>query len=386
MRAAASLVLAFATVTGVHAPSADAAPADPLLAQKIVFVRGTTLYTSDARGAARSEQTLATLPPGAPTVRALRIDAAGKALLADLGGAWWYLPLDGKTSSLTRLPCGDGPAQLAADATCVVCRSAQTPTQAMIVRLADGKLFSLPKIPVAGTRLVGAVPDRRLVWADAGGVWSAPPGKLANRVQVAKAPPLRSFLPSPDGTRALGVYADFVYEGKQQKPAELLMSFLLDGTAARRKSMRTGVPIEWSHDGTWVLVQDGASACIVRAAGGQYKCWKGYTAVGIAADGSYALVLGDRDRDDKKARKSGKSSKQPKGDGDKGDGPKDRGEESASDEQPDGARGEMDDVAVPLPTGALALYRTKLEGPYSEKPALVMATVDGAAAVIPTRP
>jgi len=45
---------------------------------------------------------------------------------------------------------------------------------------------------------------------------------------------------------------------------------------------------------------------------------------------------------------------------------------------------DADDIAVPLPTGPLALYRTKLEGPYSDPPELIEKNVDGTAVVIPT--
>ena len=45
-----------------------------------------------------------------------------------------------------------------------------------------------------------------------------------------------------------------------------------------------------------------------------------------------------------------------------------------------------DDVAVPPPSGALALYRGKLEGLYKEAPTLIVSTVDGAAVWVPKQP
>ena len=133
------------------------------------------------------------------------------------------------------------------------------------------------------------------MWATTDGVWSAPPGapKQAKKSHASSAP-LRSFLPSPDGAWAVGVYADEVYtDAHHKKPAEILMGFALDGEGARRKAIKNGVPLEWSHDSQWVLVQDGASACLMRAIGGQYKCWKGYTAASISPDGKWGLVLGE---------------------------------------------------------------------------------------------
>jgi hypothetical protein len=273
----------------------------------VVVARGGALYRIDLE--TKTEVELAKLPAGAK-VRGLRGDAKGAVTLVDLMGTWAYLPLDGTTKALRPLPCGDGPAQLAEDAGCVICRG--TTTASMIVNLATAKVTP---VEAAGARIAG----RTLVWTDATGIWSAPLADPKRKTRVAPEPPLRGFLPSPDGSRAVGVYADFVYQGKQKVAAELLMAFALDGEGARRKGIRNAVPIEWSHDGAWILEQDGASACLVRASGGQYKCWKGFTAASVAPDGSYALVL---------------------------------------------AKG--------------ALYRAKLDGPYDTAPELVTKTADAA--------
>ena len=42
------------------------------------------------------------------------------------------------------------------------------------------------------------------------------------------------------------------------------------------------------------------------------------------------------------------------------------------------------DVAVPPPTGPLSLYRTKLEGAFTDAPALIVKVVDGAAVWVPS--
>src|SRR5262249_11565454 len=104
------------------------------------------------------------------------------------------------------------------------------------------------------------------------------------------------FLASPDGTRAIGVYVDQVYaDPRHMRAADVLMTLQLDGQGVRRKAIRDGVAVEWSHDSQWVLVQDGASTCIMRAVGGQYKCWRGYTAASLSGDGRWGLALGNRD-------------------------------------------------------------------------------------------
>jgi len=324
----------------------------------VIFARGTSLYRVDAKG--KNETEVAQLADKTQ-VRALRTDANGSVLLADLAGKWAWMPLDGSTTKLTDLPCADGPAQLAEDGACVLCRAAQG---SVIVNLKTMKSFPVD-IPTPGTRLTGDGAERRMVWADTNGVWSAPPGQVAKKVQVSPEAPLRGFLPSPDGKRAVGVYTDQIYtDARHQKGADVLMSFQLDNKGAKRKSIQNGVALDWSHDSEWVLVQDGASACIMRAEGGQYKCWRGYTAASLSSDGRWGLVLGNRDGSKKQSHTK----------------PKPTGNEDTPSDEP------AEDVSVPLPSGPLALYRTRLEGAYTDSPTLLVKIVDGAAVWVPKTP
>ena len=370
-------------VVALLASPALAAPTDDeRLNASIIYARDSSLYKSDARG--KGEVELAQLPVKA-AVRAMRTDAAGTVLLVDLGGKWSWMPLDGspagrgKATSLSELPCADGPAQLANDGLCVLCRSVQNSEKSVIVNLASGKVTPID-VPPPGARLVGAGKERKLVWADATGVWSSPPGNPKQKTKLAPEAPLRGFLPSPDGSRAVGVYTDVVHDTpKTTKPADMLMGFSLDGQGARRKTVRASIPVEWSYDNQWVLVQDGSAACITLARGGQYKCWKGYTAVSIAPDGSYALLLGNRDRAPEKKKPAKKSKKKAPA-----DEPTDEPEQRSGN-SPTGNDGPHDDVAVPPPSGPLALYRAKLEGAFADSPALIVRVVEGAAVWIPAR-
>ncbi len=369
----AALVLAFGPFV-VSAAHAD----DEYGGATVIFARGSSLIRTDPRG--KGETEVAKLAAKV-AVRALRTDAHGSVLLADLGGKWSWMKLDGTESTLTDLPCADGPAQLAVDGACVLCRSITSPNGSVIVNLRTGKTTPA-EIPSPGARLVGEGAQRRLVWADATGVWSAPLNEPTKKQKLAPEGPLRSFLPSPDGSRAVGVYKDVVHEGKQTRPADLLMTFLLDGRAARRKAIKTGVPIEWSHDNTWLLLQDRGSACIMGAFGGEYKCWKGYTGASIAPDGKWALALGSRNgnADDKKSSKKKGSKKASK----KKDAKKAPDVEPTNENENAGAETTpTDDVEVPPPSGPLALYRTKLAGPFSEAPARIVSVVDGAAVWVP---
>lgn len=376
---AASLLV----VAGAAAPPAHADD-DRLAGASIIYARGDALYKSDARG--KDEVLLAKLPSAEP-VRALRTDARAAVLLVDVGGAWSWMKLDGTQSTLAPLPCADGPAQLAVDGRCVLCRSAANPDASIIHNLASARATTIP-VPPPSSRLVAEYPHRRLVWADTNGVWSAPPGAPQRKTKVAPEPPLRGFLPSPDGKRAVGVYTDVIHDGrKSTKPADVLMGFALDGQGARRKSIRDSVPLEWSHDGKWVLVQDGSKACIVSATGGQYKCWRGYTAVSIAPDGAYALLLGTRDNDEpskdgkkSKGKKDKKAKKAKRRDAEPADEPQGEPEQRAGGEDEP-----LDDVPVPPPGGPVALYRGKLEGAYTERPSLLVRDVAGAAVWVPAK-
>ncbi len=367
-------------ITTLLATPVLAAPGDDerLTTSSVIYARGTALYKSDARG--KNEVELAPLPTKT-AVRAMRTDATGSVLLVDLGGKWSWMPLDGNAKTLTELPCADGPAQLANDGACVICRSTASPDKSVIVQLQTTKVTQI-EAPPTGARLVGAGKERKLVWADSAGVWSSPPGNIKQKTKVAPEAPLRGFLPAPDGTRATGVYTDVVHDSvKTTKPADMLMTFALDGQGARRKAFKAGIPVEFSLDAKWLLVQDGSAACLTSTVGGQYKCWKGYTAVSIAPDGSYALLLGNRDRgpDKKSKSKSKKKAKKKDNPADAAAEPTDEPEQRSGDEAP------IDDVAVPPPSGPLALYRAELAGAFTKAPTLIVKVVEGAAVWIPAR-
>lgn len=372
MRALAAMLVLFAA-------SSAAAVDDDVTPRTIVFVRGSKLIKSDARG--KSEATLATLPEKA-NVRALRADAGGTVLLADLDGTWSWMPLDGSATTLTNLPCLSGPAQLSVDGTYVLCRAKQG---SLVVNLKSGKQTPID-VPIGGARLTGSGTELRLVWADGKGVWSGVPPQNKAPKQVAAQAPLRSFIVSPDGSHAVGVYAGEVFETvHKKKPADVLMLFPLDGTNAQRKVIQQGVPVEWSHDSQWVLVQDGRSACIMRASGGQYKCWRGYTAAALSPDGKYALVFGSRDAA-KPVAKATPCPKKKKCKPAPAKKPVDDGEPEGEAEEPTDAPADEaadTDVALPPPGGPVALYRAELDGAFTKSPVLVTRDVAGAAVWIP---
>ncbi len=340
--------------------AAAAAPIEPN--GRVVFARGGSLWLTDGRGKAAAV-VIATLPVEASDVRFLRADAAGTTLLADLAGRWFWarLPAAGETATLAELPCAAGAARVSPGGEYVLCAAASG--HALIVRLRDGQTFERDDADAAGAAIVDRDGQRELVFA-AGGALVAGPLKAgaATRV-VAPEAPSRGLVVAPDGTRAVGVYqAPPSGQPRVTEPRDQLFGFALNGVAARRRLIRDGVVLDWSADSAWLLVQDGGKACVARAVGGQYKCWKGFTAVSLSADGAWALVLGPREL------ATAADAPAPVGNGGEG---------------ADDGDGELDATAVALPTGPLSLYRAKLPGTYTEKPALVEKIVDGAALWLP---
>ena len=360
--AVAGLTLALALV---GATGSAAASKDPV--GRVVFARGTSLWLTDGKGKGPAVE-LATLPGPAADVRQIRTDATGTTILVDVAGRWFWARMpaadlpkpEAPPATLAELPCGAGAARLSLAGDCVVCASATGKT--LLVRLDDGKSFArdLPGASIALTERDG---KRELVWIADGAVRAAPiADRKAMRVVVPEAPS-RGLVVAPDGKRAVGVYlAPPTGQPKTDAPRDQLFSFALDGGTARRRLLRDAVVLDWSWDSQWLLMQDGGKACVARAVGGEYKCWKGFTAVSLSPDGAWALVLGPRD-----------GAAAP-GDDDGGDdGP---GEGEGGDDDSDDAG----EATVALPTGPLSLYRARLPGTYTERPVLIERVVDGAAA------
>ena len=128
----------------------------------------------------------------------------------------------------------------------------------------------------------------------------------------------------------------------------------------------------------------------MRATGGQYKCWRGFTAVSVSPDGRYALVLGNRSAEKKADKKADKKSKKSRkrGTRDKEPEPDEAAEEVGEAAEGDDGDGEpmpTDDVPVAPPSGKLSLYRAQLDGAYTTSPALIAHVVEGAAVWVPTK-
>jgi hypothetical protein len=349
--------------------AALAGPAENFGDGVVVFARDASLWKTDPKGKGPAVE-LVKLPAvgsvPAQAVRALRTDLAARTIIADIGGRWYWARLaepGAPVPMMTALPCG-GAVRLLPDGTCVTC--ATEDGRAALYRLGSVAATVLD-VPAPASLIVrpapaaaGAAPvlSREVVWSDGTSVWIAPVAKTSERRPLAPAAPLRHFLTAPNGKRAVGVFRDIVHSRGKDVERDQLFGFALDGKAARRKVIRDGVPVDWSWDSQWLLVQDGGSACVMRAVGGEYKCWKGFTAVSIAPDGSWALLLGKRSGSDDRPAPEVRA---------------------LADEDTEAEPGPEASEPVPLPSGPSSLYRARLAGAYSERPAFVERIVDGAA-------
>jgi hypothetical protein len=146
----------------------------------------------------------------------------------------------------------------------------------------------------------------------------------------------------------------------------------------------------------------------MRITGGQYKCWRGYTAASLSSDGRWGLALGNRDGSKKQSParpvKAGKAAAKtpprpaarppaapeppPAGDAASrgGDKPWDTLDEPSDEPEAENAPPATDDVSVAPPSGPLSLYRLRLEGAFTDRPTLLVKVVDGAAVWVPGSP
>lgn len=203
-------------------------------------------------------------------VRRLSAAADGSALLVDLGAnAAWVDLAHGKAAAPVFLPCAAG--RLAPDGGRVLC-GARRGKGAVAYRMR----------PQLGSAALEQLSPERTALAAGDRLVSEKDGALREQERVlAPHAPLDRLSVSPDGARAVGRYPD--------GDGDALFGFRLDGRGARRKLI-TGTPVAWSADSAWLAVDGEEAACVLRAIGGEYKCWDEFAALAISADGSLALL------------------------------------------------------------------------------------------------
>jgi hypothetical protein len=274
----------------------------------IVFVREDALWRVPAEGDAGAVSLVAL---GGETVTGLVASPAGDAVLVELGERVAWVALGGATGALRTLDCRP-PAWFSPDGRYVACtepaarpgaeagaraepmgrpgaesgdraEAGARPGARVVVYTLPGEQRSLVDAPAA--QVVGFLSGTRLAVAGDDGVWAVPTEPGVQRALLAPHRPSGAVLLGPHGRRAVGVYPAL---SNHKSPG--LYVFRLDGKGVRRRLLADAEPVAWSRDDRWVAVQSDGSACLVRATGGQYKCWKRFQALSTSPDGRYLLM------------------------------------------------------------------------------------------------
>lgn len=255
----------------------------------VLFGRGDSLYTI---GPDQKDKPVEVVSLGRPAAEmtSLEADATGAVVLIGFGNAWAFarLTADGTVNKPTAIDC-PGTARISPRGDCAVCDEP------------DGTFSLIPFAP--GAKKTPRPPQSKdtafldpygleLAFTDDTGIWALPVRRKAKRRRLAESAPQGGLLISPLGDRAVAAYPST----DDPKSEPTLFTFALNGKGVRRRLNRNGVALAWSRDGTWLLVRDGIRACLVKATGGQYKCWKKYEGATIAPDGAFAVVRRDAEQ------------------------------------------------------------------------------------------
>jgi len=268
-------VLAAALLAASAVPSVAAEPPEPPTGA-VVVARDGALWrvpVSDPTAVAK----LADLPGDGLDVRAVVGSANGRLLLVDVNGvAGWVQPGDGDERTVAIARCV-GPGRPAADGSRFVCPAGPATTLLHPVAWIGHEI----DVAAGFVDFLGTT-DELVVAADGQirAVAVSPPH--ASRL-LSPHSPATDLIVSPNGERAVGSYQD-----DDGSPA--VYTFRLDGKAAKRKLGEEERPLGWSPDSRWVLLAHDKRACVVRAVGGEYKCWNRYRAVAISPDSRYVLL------------------------------------------------------------------------------------------------
>ncbi len=174
-----------------------------------------------------------------------------------------------------------GHAVLSADGRCVLCQDRNgtitlerlLPTAKKVTSKIRGDLASL-----LGDH------TRELVVVTKNGVEAVNIAKPTQRRLVAGVAPVTDLLVAPNGKHAVAVF------GESQDRGTGLYVFTLSGDHVRRKLVSNAIPVVWSSDSRWLVVTRKQRGCVVRASGGQYRCFAGFRAIGLAPDFKEVLL------------------------------------------------------------------------------------------------
>jgi hypothetical protein len=278
----AAVALAAACLLGAAPAPAGVGPA-PGPTGVVVFGRHGGLWAIGAEGGGEPV-TVATAANPAPALQSVVVAPTGLVVArAEDGSAWWTQLRLGAIRRLARARGCVGLAIVAPTGDRFACRADGT---SMLVQPTTWRAQTAA---IEG-ELGGVTLSGELVVATDDAIYGATIAAPADRRQLAPHRPSGAWLAAPGGQRAAGVYAD-----PAPDPNGGLYQFALDGKAARRRLAADAIPIAWSSDAEWLLLQSPDSACFVRAVGGEYQCWDGFRAVAVSPDDGYVLLARDGD-------------------------------------------------------------------------------------------
>lgn len=285
----AMLMVALAPWAGAaHADSGSpAGSSDAALSGSIVFARGSALWHIPAgeatMGRPPEPEVIADLGDDATQVTRIEASPSGDAVLVELGDrvAWVPIALDRSTpGTLHFLDCS-GPANFTPRGRSVTCTGRNGQIALHSVPPTSARPLYYP-----ASHILGFAPGKRVVIRNPEGLWADSVHTPGTLTLLAPHTPAGVLLVSPNGKHAAGVYPPL-----RRADTPGLYVFRLDGKGIRRRMLQDAEPVAWSMNERWLLAQsEDEGACIVRAVGGQYKCWARYDAVALSPDGAHVLL------------------------------------------------------------------------------------------------
>jgi hypothetical protein len=246
---------------------------------------GTVAYTANGKlwripAGGGEPVELAQLPEGA-TVRGIEASANARLLVLDLDGVTGWVQMGEGNRRVAVAPC-TGAGRPSPDGKALVCPGGPTTT---IVQPAVWRARELDLEP-DGVQFLGT--SKRLAIERNDQIIAVDADAAHDSEVLAPHRPARAFLVSPNGKRAVGVY-----DGATEDDPSSTYTFRLDGKAAKRKLGEMVTPVAWSPSSRWVLLRTDKLACLARAVGGEYKCWKRYEPRGFSPDSRHVLLYRD---------------------------------------------------------------------------------------------
>jgi hypothetical protein len=221
---------------GARAQPADKAEPAP---GRVVFVRGDALLaiSGDGKG---GESELTKLPPEVGQVSSMEASPDGGLIVVrgDKGSAWWV-----NGESTWRTGCA-GRARPSPTNECLLCESGGA------VTLMGARNNFTVKLPGSyhDANFLGSARELAVLDADKGVLGFGVQTPKETRL-LAKPGATGYLLVSPDGSKAVAVYG--------RGPTSRVFGLVLDGEGIPRSLGGPAVPVVWSNDSTWALIEYG---------------------------------------------------------------------------------------------------------------------------------